>query len=151
MLRSERNHDRVVGGRGLQLEIERSAKTFAQRESPGAIDSIAKWRMQDQLHSAGFVKETFHHQGLLRRNCAERAISVCEVIGDLFRGLWSASAFRGEPFPGSLSASPDSFSISIRKSDTALTVPTCAPGLRRAKMEFPAAGLWHLRRERHRS
>src|SRR6266516_4591126 len=83
MLRSERNHDRIIGGRGLQLEVERSAKTFSQGQPPGAIDSIAKWRMQDELHSARLVKETFHHQSLLRRNCAERAISVREVIGDL--------------------------------------------------------------------
>src|SRR6266508_2539714 len=83
MLRSERNYDRVIGGRGLQLEVERAAKTFSQRESPRAIDSIAEWRMQDELHSARLVKETFHHQSLLRRNRAERAISVSKVIGDL--------------------------------------------------------------------
>src|SRR6266545_5900358 len=89
MLRSERNHDRIIGGRSLQLEVERSAKTFSQGQPPGAIDPIAKWRMQDELHSARLVKETFHHQSLLRRNCAERAISVREVIGDLFSPvLW---------------------------------------------------------------
>ena len=99
MLRSERNHDRIIGGRGLQLEIERAAKTFAQGQSPGAIDSIAKWRMQDELHSARLVKETFQHQSLLRRNCAERAISVREVIGELFRGLLRQSEF---PLPANL-------------------------------------------------
>ena len=93
MLRSERNHDRIIGSRGLQLEIERAAKTFSQGESPRPIDSIAKWRMQDELHSAGLVKETFHHQSLLRRNCAERAISVGEVIGDLLRGVGRQAAF----------------------------------------------------------
>src|SRR4030095_5147383 len=109
MLCSERNHDRVIGSRCLQLEIKRSAKTFAQRKSPAAIDSIAKWRMQDQLHSAGLVKETFHHQSLLRRICAERAMRVCEVIGDLFRRLGRQVYFLGEPFTNSLSSGQQLF------------------------------------------
>src|SRR4029453_10396962 len=92
MLRSKRNHDRIIGGRSLQLEIERATKTFAQGQSPSTIDSIAKWRMQDELHSARLVKETFHHQSLLRRNRAERPISVRDVIGDLF----SRESFRGQ-------------------------------------------------------
>ena len=43
MLRPERNDDRIVSGRGLELEIERAAETFSERQTPGAIDPIAEW------------------------------------------------------------------------------------------------------------
>ena len=37
----------IVCGCGLQLEIEASAETFAQRQTPGLVDAAAKGRMQD--------------------------------------------------------------------------------------------------------
>ena len=83
MLRAERNDDGIVRRGGLQLEVERAAKTFAQREAPRAIDSIAERRMQHELHPAGFVEETFHHERLLRRNHTQRFINVRIIIGDL--------------------------------------------------------------------
>ena len=58
MLRAEGNHNGVIGGRCLQLEIERTAKTFSQCESPGTIDSVAERRVQDKLHPARFIEET---------------------------------------------------------------------------------------------
>ena len=97
MLRAERNHNRVIGRRCLQLEIERTTKTFSQCETPRPIDSAAERRVQNQLHPAGFVEETLNHQSLLRRNCAQRSIRVCEIIGELVSSfLWQLHLF-GEP------------------------------------------------------
>ena len=69
--------------RRLQFKIERAAKTFAQRQSPGAIQPRAERRMNDQLHPAGFVEESFHHEFLLRRNDAQRLKRCAEIIGQL--------------------------------------------------------------------
>src|SRR5262249_7694124 len=56
---TKRQNDRVFGRRSLQLEIESAAETLAQRESPGAIQSTAKWRVQNELHAAAVVKKSF--------------------------------------------------------------------------------------------
>src|SRR5947207_6440894 len=85
MLRAKRNHDCIICRCRLELEIERTTKTFSQRESPCAVDPITKWRVKNQLHPARFIKKALHHQSLLRRNCAERPISVREVFADRFR------------------------------------------------------------------
>ena len=83
MLRAEGKHNGVVGGRGLQLEIERATKPFAQRQSPRAVHPNAKWRVNDQLHSAGLIEEPLQHQFLLRRNQAQGPMSRVEVVGEL--------------------------------------------------------------------
>src|SRR5271170_7810820 len=57
VLIAERNVQAVVRGGGLQLEVERTAETFAQRESPGFVDAAAKGRVDYQLHAAAFVEE----------------------------------------------------------------------------------------------
>src|SRR6266542_3503046 len=87
MLCTERNYNRVVCGRCLQFEIERAAKTFSQREAPGAIDPIAEWRVKNKLHPARFIEEALHHQSLLRRNCAKRPISISEIVSQLFSSV----------------------------------------------------------------
>src|SRR5438105_8947852 len=97
MLSAERDHNRIVRRGGLELEIERSTKTFSQREAPSAIDSIAKWRMQNQLHASGFIEEPFHHQRLLRWNRAESAISIGEIIRDLLRSFARQFQLTREP------------------------------------------------------
>src|SRR5947209_6369334 len=83
VLGSERDHDGIVSGRSLELEIEGSTKTFPKRQTPRAIDSITKRRMQNELHSARLIEEPLHHDRLLRRNRAERAISIREIICNL--------------------------------------------------------------------
>ena len=42
VLRPEREHDAVVVGAGLQLEIEAAAESLAQRQAPGPIDPRAR-------------------------------------------------------------------------------------------------------------
>ena len=68
----EREHDVVLGRRRLQLEIELAAEALAQRQAPGAVDAAAEGRMDDELHAAGLVEEALEHDGVLRRQAAER-------------------------------------------------------------------------------
>ena len=64
VLLGERDVDAVVGGGGLQLEIERTAEALAQRETPGPIDARAERGVQDELHAAGFIEESFGDHGV---------------------------------------------------------------------------------------
>ena len=47
VLIAERQHEPVIGGRGLQLEIECAAKALPQGQSPGARDARTEGRVQD--------------------------------------------------------------------------------------------------------
>ena len=79
----EREHDVVLGSGGLQLEIELAAKAFAQRQTPGAIDAAAIGRMDDELHAARFIEEALQHDGILRRQAAERRVRRSEIFDQL--------------------------------------------------------------------
>ena len=138
MLRAERNDNGVVGRGGLQFEIETAAKSFAQSQSPGAIDAIAKGRMEDQLHSAGFVEEPFHDQRLLRRNHAERLVSVrrnssANLLGGLGCGkacisFGSQPCRRGDVCRQSAECSHCLDLLIAQIGNGAGTIPSFAPG-----------------------
>ena len=57
VLRSQREHDAVVVGAGLQLEIETAAEPFAQRQAPGPVYARAQRRVDHELHAARLVEE----------------------------------------------------------------------------------------------
>src|ERR1700757_2830451 len=57
VLLGERDVEAVVGGGGLQLEVEAAAEALAQRQAPGLVDPAAEGRVQDELHAAAFVEE----------------------------------------------------------------------------------------------
>ena len=84
--RRERQHDRVLGGRRLQLEVEGAAEAFAQREPPGAVDAAAEGGVNDELHAAGFVEEALEDESLLGRERAERGAPRGEIVDELLRG-----------------------------------------------------------------
>src|SRR5437899_4486411 len=46
VLFSERDVDAVVGGGGLQLEVEAAAEAFAKGEAEGLIDAAAEWEVE---------------------------------------------------------------------------------------------------------
>ena len=73
MLLGQRDVQAVVGGGGLQLEIEGAAEALAQRQSPGFVDAAAKGRVDDELHAAAFVEKALGDDGLLRRNSPSTA------------------------------------------------------------------------------
>ena len=84
--RRQRQHDRVLGRRGLQLEIELPAETLAQREPPCAIDAAAERRMHDELHAARFVEETLEHDRAHSGQSTQRRLRRREVVDDLLGG-----------------------------------------------------------------
>ena len=65
MLLGQRDVQSVVGRRRLQFEVEGAAEALAQRQSPGLVDASAKRRVNDELHAAGFIEETFGDDRLL--------------------------------------------------------------------------------------
>ncbi len=79
----QRQDDRVLGRRRLQLEVELAAEALAQREPPRAVDAAAERRVDDELHAARLVEEALEHDRLLRRQRAERGARRGEVLDDL--------------------------------------------------------------------
>src|SRR5262249_8291778 len=97
MLRAQGQDDRVIGRGGLQFEIKRAAKAFAEGQAPGAVETRAKRRMDDELHAAGLIKEPLEHEGLLRREHAQRPVTVEEVLGELAGTALGDSSFGDKP------------------------------------------------------
>ena len=80
VLRPQRQHDAVVGGRRLQLEVERPAEALAQRHAPRAVDAAAERRVDDQLHAARLVEEALGDDARLRRHAAQRRRAGDDVV-----------------------------------------------------------------------
>ena len=64
VLGTEREDDRVVVGGRLQLEVERDAEPFAQRQAEGAVHAAAEGRVHDQLRPLALVEAALHHDAL---------------------------------------------------------------------------------------
>jgi hypothetical protein len=79
VLVGEREHDAVVGRRGLQFQIERTAEALAKRQAPRAIDARAERRVQDELHPSGFVEESLGDDRAIGRNDAENRFAGADV------------------------------------------------------------------------
>ena len=62
VVRPERQHDGVVVGRGLQLEVERDAEPLAQGQAERPVDPAAVGRVHDQVHALGVVEEPLEHE-----------------------------------------------------------------------------------------
>src|ERR1043165_7998322 len=82
---TKRKHDRVFRSCCLQFKVELAAETFAQRQSPRAIEATAERRMEHQLHAAAVVEEPFENQILLRRHDAENNLRTGQILNNLFR------------------------------------------------------------------
>ena len=102
MLGAERENNRVVRRRRLQLKIERAAEPLAQCQSPRAVHPDAERRVNNQLHPAGLVKEPFHHKFLLRWNNAQRPVSRAEIVGELARAGFGKTGLGHQPVRNSL-------------------------------------------------
>ena len=97
MLRAEREHQRILGGRRLQLEVELTAEALAQRQAPRLVDAAAERRVQHQLHAAGLVEEPLEHERVLRRDDAERAAPVGQVGDGLFGRVRAEAGLVDQP------------------------------------------------------
>ncbi len=87
VVRPEREHDGVVGRRGLQLEVEGATELLAQREAERAVHPAPERRVHHELHAAGVVEEAFDHQLVLGGHRAERGAPHREVVDDERRGV----------------------------------------------------------------
>ncbi len=101
VLRAEREHDRLLVGRRLELEAEAAAEALAQREAQRAVDAAAERRVQHQLHAARLVEEPLEDEPPLRRHRAEGLASRGDVLGDLARRLRRRRRSPPRPTPGS--------------------------------------------------
>ena len=91
MLLGERDVDAVVGGGGLQLEVEAAAEALAQREAPGLVDAAAEGGVEDELHAAAFVEEALGDDGGLGWDGAEDG-AAGDDVGDELLGTAGAEA-----------------------------------------------------------
>ena len=85
VLLGERDVQAIVGGGGLQFEIEAAAEALAQRQSPSLVDPSAKGRVDDQLHPAAFIKKTFGNDRRLRGHVAQHGASFERCTGSIAR------------------------------------------------------------------
>ncbi len=97
MLRAQREYNRVIRCRGLQLKIKRTAEPFAQCQTPSPIEPSAERGVNNQLHPARLIKEAFQHQLVLRWNNAQYPVSRGEIIRQLPSAGVSKAGFGLEP------------------------------------------------------
>ena len=71
VLGPEREDDRVVVRRRLQLEVEGDAEALAQRQAEGAVDAPAERRVDDELRAFAFVEAALDDDALLGRQVAQ--------------------------------------------------------------------------------
>jgi hypothetical protein len=105
VLGAEREQDRVVGGGGLQLEVEAAAELLAQAVAEGPVDARAEGGVDHQLHAAGLVEEALGDQAVLGRDPAERLAALADVrerLGDAVRA--QAAAIREQCVGGRVGA-----------------------------------------------
>ena len=87
VVRSERQHDGVVGGCSLQLEVEGAAELLPQRQTQAAVDAAPVGRVEDELHPAGVVEEPLQHEAFLGRHLTQHGSGDRQVIDDHRRCL----------------------------------------------------------------
>src|SRR5260370_1581556 len=87
----------VVGGGGLQFEIEAAEEALAQRQPPSLVDPPAKRRMDNQLHPAAFVKEPFGDDRRLRGHIAQHDTPFEDVLNQLLGARSIKSTFLSQP------------------------------------------------------
>ena len=99
VVRPERQHDRVVGGRRLQLEVERAAELLAQRDPERPVDAPAVRRVDHELHAARLVEEALEHEVLQGGHHAQHRAPDREVVDDHRRGFLVHARVLAHPRP----------------------------------------------------
>ena len=97
VLLGERDVQAVVGGRGLQFEIEADAEALAQSQSPGFVDAAAEGRVNDQLHAAAFVEKSLGDDRRLRGHGAQNRAALQNVFDRLLGAGIVEAAFFFQP------------------------------------------------------
>ena len=91
VLLGEGDVDAVVGGGGLQFEVEAAAEAFAECEAPGFVDAAAEGSVEDELHAAAFVEETLGDDGGFGGDGSEDG-AAGDDVGDELAGSGFADA-----------------------------------------------------------
>ena len=129
VLRAEREHDGVVAGRGLQLEVEATQKRLRSARPERAVDAAAERRVHDELHAARLVEEALEDDVLLGRHDAERAAPAPEVARRSARRRRRRGRTRARATPARAGASSPRGSAPTR----ARRSPTPRPTARRVR------------------
>ena len=93
--------DAVVGGSGLQLEVEASAEALTQGETPGFVDTTAKRSMKNELHATTIIEEAFGDDGGLGGDGSEGGAAGDDVGDELVGSAGADAALLHEPGCGS--------------------------------------------------
>ena len=83
MLGPEGEHDGVVVGRRLELEVEGGAELLAQGQAEALVDPAAERGVDDHLHPAGLVEEPLEHDVVAGGQDAELAQGGGQVVDQL--------------------------------------------------------------------
>ena len=102
VVRPERQHDGVVVGRRLQLEVERHAEPLAQRQAERPVDPTAVGRVHHQVHALRVVEEPLEHEVGVGGDDAQHRAAGGQVVDDLIdRGVVERGG-RRQPGPGAV-------------------------------------------------
>ncbi len=100
VLLGEGDVDAVVGGGGLQLEVEAAAEALAQGEAPGLVEAAAEGRVEDELHAAALVEEALGDDGGFGGDGAEDGAAGDDVGDELVGAAGAEAAVVLEPLDG---------------------------------------------------
>src|SRR6476659_2184883 len=97
-MRSGQLEDNVVlRCRRLQLEIELATETFAQRESPSAIDAAAIGRVDHELHAPRLIEEALEDDSGLRWQAPKSAMRGPQIVANLLRRVLGDTEILDQP------------------------------------------------------
>src|SRR5580692_3767787 len=97
VLLGQRDVQSIVCGRSLQFEVEATAETLTQGQTPGLVDPSSERRMYHQLHPAAFIEETFGNNCLLRGHSSQHGASLQNVFDHLLGTRVVQAAFFFQP------------------------------------------------------
>ena len=97
MSRGQRQHDVVLSGCRLELEVELATEALAQRQPPSPIDAAAIGRVDHELHSTRLIEEAFEDEGILRWQATESAVRGAQIVDQLLGSRATKSKILRQP------------------------------------------------------
>ena len=100
VLLGEGDVDAVVGGGGLELEVEAATEAFAESEAEGFVDAATEGSVQDELHAAPIVEEALSDDCGLGGDGPESGAAGDDIGYELSGTTFTDAAFFDEPSDG---------------------------------------------------
>ena len=97
VLLGEGDVDAIVGGGGLQLEVEAAAEALAEGEAPGLVDAASEGGVEDELHAAAVVEEALGDEGGFGGDGSEGGSASDDVVDELAGSRCAEAALFDEP------------------------------------------------------